>query len=187
MSREHWQVLSTDFPYRHRMFRLRRDRLLLPNGVCATFTYVTKRPAVFILPITPQGDLVLIRQYRYIADAWLWEIPAGGSHDFAGSDWDDLVRRELWEEIGGRAAEIRPLGPFYGATGLLRQRFYAYLALGVTLEPDNHPEATEEIEVHSYPIPQALARLREGPTDALDGYVALKYEPLLLKLAETLP
>ena len=186
MSRQPWQVLSTDFPYHHRMFRLRHDRLLLPNDICATFTYVTKSPAVFILPVTPQGELILIRQYRYIAETWLWEIPAGGSHDFSGADWTELVRRELWEEIGGRAEEVRPLGPFRGASGLLRQQFYAYLALGVTLDPNNHPEATEIIEVHPMPIPQALARLREGPTDALDGYVALKYEPLLLQIAERL-
>ncbi len=178
-----WELLATDYPYEHRMFRLRRDRLRLPDGTEQTFTYITKPPAVFVLPITPQGEMVLIRQFRYIADTWSWEIPAGGSHDFSGDDLAELARRELWEEAGARAEELRFLGTFHGATGVLSQQFHVYLALGVRLEADNHPETTEIIEVHTMPIAEAIRVMREGPADALDGYVVLKYEPLLRDLA----
>jgi ADP-ribose pyrophosphatase len=178
-----WQQLQAEVIYKHQMFDLRHDQVTFPNGGTHYFTYVKKPPAVFILPVTKNKELVLIRQFRYVADAWLWEIPAGGSDDFAGSDYVELVKRELYEEIGGYAADIVPLGPVWGAAGVLDQILYVYLALGVTLEPHNHPEDTEVIEVKTLTIPQALHTIREGPTDALDGYIVLKYESLLLAIA----
>ncbi|MBN1875763.1 MAG: NUDIX hydrolase [Anaerolineae bacterium] len=180
-----WEIQATDYPYENPWYRLRRDRLRLPNGTEPTFTYVTKSPAVFILPITARGELVLIRQYRYLVDTWLWEIPAGGSHDFEGGDAAhpdsmlDLVRRELREEIGGETEHILHLHNMFGATGILSMTFCVYLALNVRLSLTNAPEASEVIEVHALPIPQAIDLMRGDDIDALDGYIVLKHEKLL--------
>lgn len=178
-----WQQVSWEIAYTHRMFALRNDLVRLPNGTSHYFTYVKKPPAVFILPVTEQKELVLIRQFRYVADAWLWEIPAGGSDDFTGEDYVQLAQRELHEEIGGVAEKMISLGPIWGAAGVLDQVLYTYLALGVHLEAENHPEITEVIQVHTFPIEKALQVLREGPTDALAGYIALKHEKMLLDLS----
>ena len=97
-----WQQLHAEIKYKHRMFDLRKDLVKLPNGKEHYFTYVKKPPGVFILPVTQARELVLIRQFRYVADLWLWEIPAGGSDDFDGTDYEALVQRELYEEIGGQ-------------------------------------------------------------------------------------
>jgi ADP-ribose pyrophosphatase len=177
-----WQQLDTTVAYKHRMFDLRHDLVKLPNGKEHYFTYVKKPPGVFILPVTPAKELVLIRQFRYVVDQWLWEIPAGGSDDYTGEDYTELVARELHEEIGGHPDIIHPLGPIWGAAGVLDQILYVYLALGVHLDRENHPEETEVIEVKAFPIEQALQILREGPTDALAGYIALKHEKLLLDI-----
>ncbi|MDF1514000.1 MAG: NUDIX hydrolase, partial [Anaerolineae bacterium] len=123
-----WQQLTAEVIYRHQMFDLRNDRVKLPNGKEHFFTYVRKPPGVFILPVTTAGELVLIREFRYVADQWLWEIPAGGSDDFAGSDYRALAQRELYEETGGRTAQIVSLGPVWGAAGVLDQVLYVYLA-----------------------------------------------------------
>ncbi len=179
-----WQQLHIEVKYKHRMFGLRNDLVRLPNGKEHYFTYVKKPPGVFILPVTQAKELVLIRQFRYVVDLWLWEIPAGGSDDFEGQDYASLAERELHEEIGGHAVEILPLGPIWGAAGVLDQVLYVYLALGVSLDRENHPEETEVIEVKTFPIAQALQVLREGPTDALAGYIALRHEKLLLDIAE---
>jgi ADP-ribose pyrophosphatase len=177
-----WQQLHTEVKVKHRMFNLRNDLVRLPNGTEHYFTYVQKPSGVFILPVTTAGELVLIRQFRYVVDQWLWEIPAGGSDDFDGSDYTVLVQRELHEEIGGLAGEIIPLGQVWGAAGILDQVLYVFLALGVSLDRENHPEETEVIEVKVFPIQQALDILRAGPTDALAGYIALKHEKLLLDI-----
>ena len=179
--RNGWKLLDTDYPYSNPMLRLRRDRLNLPNGNEGMFTYLEIDPAVFIIPITPEGEIVLIRQFRYVADRWSWEIPAGGSHDFEGEDLADLARRELWEEIGGTAKAVQHLGTFLGASGVLNGTFHIYLAQDVQLS-SQHLEPTEIIEVHPMPLEQALELMRDGDADAFDAYVLLRYEPLLREL-----
>ncbi|MGC9394404.1 MAG: NUDIX domain-containing protein [Anaerolineae bacterium] len=175
-----WTVLETTNLYKDTRFSVRRDRIRLPDGDECTFTYPVKSGAVFILPITPAGELVLIRQYRYIVDAWLWEIPAGSTHDFDGSDYSDLVRRELWEEVGGQTDAIYPLGRTFAAPGFTTIKVFGYLATGVTLTETNHPENTEFIEIHPTSIPDALDLLRTGEhTSAIDAYFVLQQEPLL--------
>ncbi len=175
-----WRVLETATLYSDARFSVRRDRLQLPDGNEGVYTYPVKHGAVFILPITPAGELVLIRQYRYIVDAWLWEIPAGSTHDFDGDDYRELVRRELWEEIGGQAEAVYPLGRTFAAPGFTTIRVFGYLALGVNLTGTNHPENTEFIEIHPTPIPDALDLLRTGEhTSAIDAYFVLQQEPLL--------
>ena len=79
--------------------------------------------------MTSAGEVVLIRQFRYIVDEWLWEVPAGGSHDFAGDDLTELVRRELREEIGGEAEAIEHIGTFHPMPGAGYKLFYLYLIL----------------------------------------------------------
>lgn len=179
-----WKPLQIGVAYKHQMFDLRNDLVRLPNGKEHYFTYVKKPPGVFILPVTRDKELVLIREFRYVADRWLWEIPAGGSDDFDGEDYTELVKRELYEEIGGHTGSILPLGPVYGAAGVLDQVLYTYLALDVQLEQENHPEDSEVIQVKAFPISQALKVIREESTDALSGYIVLKHEALLLSIAE---
>jgi ADP-ribose pyrophosphatase len=175
-----WTLLETTHLYADARFTVRRDRIRLPNGDECTYTYPVKSGAVFVLPITPEGELVLIRQYRYIIDTWLWEIPAGSTHDFHGDDYRELVRRELWEEIGGQADIIHPLGRTFAAPGFTTIEIFGYLALDVRLAATNHPENTEFIDVYPTPIPQALDLLRTGDhTSAIDAYFVLQQEPLL--------
>jgi len=178
-----WTLLETTTLYSDSRFSLRRDRIRLPGGDEGIYTYPVKSGAVFILPITPAGELVLIRQYRYIVDTWLWEIPAGSTHDFHGDDYRDLVRRELWEEIGGQAEVIHPIGRTFAAPGFTTIRVFGYLALGVALSATNHPESTEFIEIHPTPIPDALDLLRTGEhTSAIDAYFVFQQEPLLREI-----
>ncbi len=175
-----WTILETEYPHTNPRYTVRHDRVRLPNGAECTYTYPVKGPAVFILPLTPAGEIVLIHQYRYVVDAWLWEIPAGSSHDFHGDDFSDLARRELWEEVGGKSDRVLPLGRTFAAPGFTTMEVYGYLALDVQLAETNHPEASEVIEVRPTPIPQALDLMRQcEQTSAIDAYFVLQQEPLL--------
>lgn len=178
-----WTILETTEQPVDARFYLRHDRLRLPSGVEYTYNYPSKGAAVFIVPVTRAGDLILIREYRYIVDAWLWEIPAGSTHDFYGDDYRDLARRELWEEVGGQTDAIYPLGRTFCAPGFTTMVVYGFLALDVHLTGTNHPEAAEIIEVRPTPIPQALDLLRQGEhTSTIDAYFVLQQEPLLRAL-----
>ena len=165
-----WRHIATDYPFENRHFRLRRDRVRVGEAAEIAFTYLETRGAVWIVPVTPEGEIVLIRQYRYAVDEWLWEVPAGGLFDHEG-DPESLARRELREEIGGTAERFQYLGWFFGGAAVTDTRCYLYLAHGTRLtEPTGH-EPTETIEVHRVPLAEALRMAHSG--EMKDGRSAL--------------
>jgi len=177
-----WDLVRTEHPYTHTMFKVRQDWVRWPDGVERPFTYIETPPVVQIIPVTCAGDIVLIRQYRYIPDAWFWELPAGGSYNFNGDDLADLARRELHEEIGGEAQALQYLGTFRPGLGLLNEVIHTYLATGVELgTPD--PEPGELIEIHPTSVDRALEMARNGEIiSAPSAYVLLRFEDLLRTL-----
>ncbi len=145
------------------------DRVRLPSGVETTYQYRPRGPrAVFVLPVTAQGEAVLIRQYRYPLRATVTEVVAGGVE--RGEDLLAAAQRELHEEVGGVAAEWVPLPGFYPQPSISGVIFYPFLALGVTLG-DMHHEDTETIERMVVPLAEAYRRLDAG--EILDGSSSL--------------
>lgn len=136
----------------------------LAPGKVLTREVVRHPGAVLILPLLPDGRVVLIRNRRIAVDAWLYEFPAGTLEP--GEDPADCARRELVEETGYRAERMEPLVTFYTTPGLTDERMHAFIATGLTpvgqaLEEDEH------IEVHPTPVADALAMLDRG--DLTDG------------------
>jgi ADP-ribose pyrophosphatase len=114
--------------------------------------------------------MILIRQLRYTAADWIWEVPAGGFHDFEGSP-AELARRELAEEVGGSCEDFEYVGWFRLGTSLVDQICHIVLARGVRLDLAPRREPAEVIEVHPTPIKQALAMARGD--EMVDGCSAL--------------
>ena len=174
-----WLCLNTDYPFDYRMYRIRRDRVRLPSGVETDYAYMESHGAVWVVPVTDDGKIVLIRQYRYAVDDWVWEVPAGGKHDHDGSD-EELARRELGEEVGATCGSLQPIGWFYGAVSVSTSRCQVFLARGVRLDGLPHREPGEIIEVHPLPIPEALAMARQGQMkDSKSALALLMCEPYL--------
>ncbi len=175
-----WQLLETRYPFQHPVFSVRQDLLRWPDGHEQPFAYVEeKRPAVFILPVTSAGEIVLIRQYRYIADAWFWELPAGGTHDYIGDDWLGAAQRELHQEVGGTSERWQQLNTFRPGIGLLDMEMHLFIAWDVQLSQAD-PELWEKIEIHPLPKARALEMARDGTiVDALSAYCLLRCESIL--------
>jgi ADP-ribose pyrophosphatase len=111
-----------------------------------------------------------------VAD-WCYEVPAGGLSP--GLTPEEVAERELLEETGGTAAELRYIGRFYTSNGISNEVAYVYLATGVELG-EAHPEPTELIEVRLVPIEEALCMAREGEiTDGPSALALLWCEPML--------
>lgn len=165
-----WQRLSTDYPYACPMFRVRQDHLRWPDGRLAPYVIIQFAGAVWVVPVTPDGKVVLIRQFRYTLDDWCWEVPAGGFHDFAG-DPIDLAKRELAEETGGSSDDWLYVGSFRPGVSLCDEICHIVLARDVRLDREPQREPSEIIEVHVVPPEQALAMARSG--EILDGHSAL--------------
>ena len=173
---ESWTVLDSVYLQRSPWRSLRLDRVRLHTGQEISYSYAETPEAVFVVPLTTDGQIVLLRQYRYPLRSWVWEVPAGAVGDETP---DASARRELAEEIGGHCGELVPLGPFYSSPAHLTSKNYAFLALDV--EPGVQSlEATELLEIFLLDPADAFARARTGDiTDGQSALALLKAEPLV--------
>lgn len=141
------------------------DRVDMGGGLEGHYQYRPRGPrAIFVLPITAQGEGVLIRQYRYPLRATVWEVVAGGVE--RGENLHAAAVRELREEVGGVAAQWVALPGFYPQPSISGVIFYPWLALGVELGDTAHEE-TEVIERVVLPLTEIYALLDAG--QILDG------------------
>ena len=154
-----WQRLSTDYPFRGRLVHLRRDRVRVRGDFEFDFTYIEGKGAVWVVPVTVDGQIVLIKQYRYAVDEWVWEVPAGGLFDHDG-DPESLARRELAEEVGGEAERFQYLGYFYGGVALTDSKCHVFIAHNTRLTRPTAHEAAETLETHLVPVEEALRMAR---------------------------
>ena len=72
-----WETLSSRFLWQSRWYNLRQDHIRTQDGHEFTYTIVDHPGAVWVVPITADGHVILIRHYRYTVDDWCWEVPAG--------------------------------------------------------------------------------------------------------------
>ena len=136
------------------------DRVRTHDGSELDYTYRPRGPrAVFVLPVTDDGRVALIRQYRYPLRATVLEVVAGGIE--RGEEPLAAAARELAEEVGGVAREWVALPGFYPQPSISGVVFYPMLALGVTLG-EAHPEAGELIAREVVPLAEAYRRLEAG-------------------------
>lgn len=174
-----WKRLATDYPYTNSRFRVRQDQVQWPDGHVAPYVYIQAPGAVWVVPMTPDRKIVLIRQFRYAVDDWCWEVPAGGFHDFTGNPLE-LAQRELAEEVGGVSDDWTYVGTFRRGVSTVDEVCYITLARNVqfALEPNREPG--EIIEVHLVNPDHALAMARNGEIiDALSALALLRCEPFL--------
>lgn len=165
-----WQRLDTRYPFITPWFRIRQDQVRLPDGHEIEYAYMETRGALWVVPVTREGQVVLIRQYRYPSDDWCWELPAGGLHDHDGS-LEELARRELIQEIGATCDELMYVDWFYGPTSSVHEVCHIMLARGTCLNGSPEHEETEFIEIHPMPVDEALSLARRG--EMKDGHSAL--------------
>lgn len=170
-----WRLGRTRYLYTSPWFDLRQDELRLPNGEPATFTYVEHPGFVSIVPLTEEGQILLIRSYRYTVDAWCWEVPAGGVGNKPELDLAGVARSELLEETGcvvtGRLEHVTR---YHNAIGGSRTPADIFFATGVRRAAEQRLDATEQIEVHPRPAHEVLAMARGGEIeDGASAYALL--------------
>ncbi len=155
------EVLSSKIAYKGPAFSINSDRVREPNGVVARRDVVRHSGSAVILAVDDSRPprILLERQYRYAADAYLWELPAGrvdlGEKPLAGA------KRELLEETGYRAAKWTKALFFYPSPGFLDETMTVYLARGLRAG-EAQPEEDERIECQLTPLSRALEMVRSG-------------------------
>jgi ADP-ribose pyrophosphatase len=162
------KTLSSDIVWSSPWYEVRQDKIKLPDGSPGVFNIVQHAGAVWIIPVTTEGEVVLLRHYRYTVDDWCWEIPAGGLKP--GLSLEETALEELQEEIGGTASALDYVGQFYTSNGISNEIAHIFLASDVQLGEPNH-EPAEIIEIHRKPIEEVLKMARENKIS--DGPSAL--------------
>ncbi len=153
------QMVDSEWVFEGRIVSVRKDNVLLADGRPATREVVEHRPSVVIVPIDSEGNVVMVRQYRYPAELSLLEAPAGVVEE--GEDPDECAMRELREEIGLACRNLRALGGFWMSPGYCTEFMYAYLAKDLVpgrLDADDD----EDIEVERVPIARVSKLIRLG-------------------------
>jgi ADP-ribose pyrophosphatase len=135
-------VTSSETIFKGRVFNLQRDQVIEPSGMKVTREIIVHPGSVVVLPVLPDGRIVMIRQYRHAAGQYLWELVAG--HKEPGEDPVEGARRELAEETGYTAERITKLLDIYPSPGLLGEKMDIFLAEGLK-KGQAHPEEDEKI------------------------------------------
>ena len=156
-------LLERREPYRGRIFRLEVDRVTLPTGHTVTLEIVRHPGSVVLIPIPEPGKVILIRQYRYTLDRWIWELPAGSLKP--GEDPARAAARECEEEIGLVPKRVTRLCGLYPTPGFCDEEmiYFRCEELGPPA-PDSsaRKDEDEEIEPRTFTVPEARALVATG-------------------------
>jgi ADP-ribose pyrophosphatase len=120
------KILQQKLHYQGRKFSFHVDRIELPNGVKGEWECIHHPGGALAVPITPDGKLVLVKQYRFPTRGRILEFPAGTLEE--GEDPATTIAREIEEETGYHAGKWQNLGEFFLAPGYCDEIIYAYLA-----------------------------------------------------------
>ena len=152
-------TLESRHIYQGRILNLRVDTVGLPKGGQTQREIVEHSHSVVIVPIDSEGMVILVRQFRKATEEFLVEAPAGGVDE--GESPERCAQRELKEETGFTAGQIKHLGSFWIAPGFCTEYMHAYVA--TELEPGNtDQEEDENIEVIKVPLAEIPAWIRSG-------------------------
>ncbi|MFC3124142.1 NUDIX hydrolase [Pseudoroseomonas globiformis] len=158
----HWEVLSSRTALRDRWINVTADACRDARGNVLDPFYTLSYPDwVNVVAITPAEELVLVRQYRHGAQSRTLELPAGAM-DAQDADAVRVAARELREETGFEAPEMRVTSSLFPNTATHRNRTHTVLALGAEKRAPTAHEAGEDITVELWPLDTVLQGLNEG-------------------------
>ncbi len=157
--------IDSEIVYEGRVVRLSVDTVRFPDGSEGQLEMIRHAGASAVLPFLgglfdPDPEVLLVRQYRYASDGYLYEIPAGLP---AGPEesWGECAHRELEEETGMRAGRMTPLTSIYTTPGFTDEVIRLFVA--TNLEPGELSRDSDEfMEVVTVSFSEALEMVRDG-------------------------
>ena len=164
MSKLKEERISGAVVYSGKFFKVYKDAVRLPDGSESEREYVRHSGAVLIVPLLPNGRVLLERQFRYPLAREFIEVPAGKRE--AGENPLDTAQRELLEETGYIAAEWTRIGVIHNAIGYSDESIEMFVAKGLE-KREAKLDAGEFLEVFDVKLEEAFEMIRDGRiTDA---------------------
>jgi ADP-ribose pyrophosphatase len=155
------EVLSHERLLTGTVFDVDRDRVRMPNGREVAVDVVRHPRSVVLVPIPEPGHVILIRQYRYPLDRWLWELPAGSVDE--GEEPEAAARRECHEEIGQVPETIVRLAALHPTPGYCDEEMIFFRLSGLSVpEQAAKLDEDEDIEPRTFRLADAREMIRRG-------------------------
>ncbi|MDR1532802.1 MAG: NUDIX hydrolase [Clostridiales bacterium] len=156
---EPYSLIESKETYRGKIITVNMDTIMLPNGERTVREIVRRGGAAAVLPVDANGNIIFVRQYRHPARAFTLELPAGMLDE--GEEPEACARRELEEETGMVAGEIRPFFKMYPTIGLCDETLHLFLASDLR-QGTQHTDPDEFVEVERYSPEEAAAMIFDG-------------------------
>jgi len=157
-----WTIEDEHIYQAFKIFTLKRSRRVNPRTQKPfDFFLMDGLSWVNVIPLTPQNEVILVRQYRHGAEEYTLEIP-GGCIEADEPDPSVAALRELREETGYTAGEIAPLGVIHPNPAMMSMKLHTYVARNCLLTEVQALDPGEDIEVVVHPLPTVLELVRAG-------------------------
>lgn len=170
-----WRVANEDIIHENQWFRIINSKVIYPDGVTGDYYHIShSQPAVGIVA-EQDGKFLLLRQYRFTIDQFVWAIPSGGVEP--NESLENAAYRELLEETGFKTHSLKSLGKYYPSYGVSNQRFELFHACNL-VATEQTPDLAEVIGYKWFSRDDILKMLRKN--EIIDGLSLVPLYNILL-------
>lgn len=173
-----WKCKKSKIILKNKFFKVREDVVELPTKKYRKWVYWDTNDSTMVIGITSDKKLIMIKQYRYLANNFVIEFPAGGLHD--GEKIKNGAKREFEEETGFKCDSLIKLGSFYETYGQLNRQIHIFFSNKITASKqnlDSDEEGDENIKVKLIDFNKTVDLVRNNKILATSSSLAI----LLLK------
>ena len=156
---QHINRINRELKYSGKLFEVYSDTISIPNGNIAHWDFIKHKGAAAVIPITDDGKVVMVRQYRNALDRETLEIPAGGLNP--DEPTIDAAARELEEETGYRSNDLELLITVATTVAFCNEKIDIYLARNLIQSKQNLDE-DEYVEVEEYTVDELTDMIYAG-------------------------
>ncbi len=159
---DHVERIDRTLVRRGAIIDIYEDTVRLPDGSCEKWDFVAHRMgAACVVPVTPEGRILLVRQYRPALDRYTWELPAG-CRDAVDEPTDITAKREMEEETGYTSDDIRPLLSLKSTVAFCNELIDVYLAMNIVRVKEQSLDPAEEISMKLWELQDILDEIYAG-------------------------
>jgi len=168
-----WKTLESRIVYDNPWITVKEDKVINPGGGNNDYGHIHfKKTAIAIIPLDDDGNTWIVGQDRYTLGEYSWEVPMGASE--AGEDPLDTAHRELKEETGLSASEMKPLMKLHTSNSLTDEVGFVFVARCLS-EGATQFDEMEVLDIRKLPLEEVIAMIGRGEiTDAISVAAVLR-------------
>jgi len=172
-----FKINKSDKVFSGRVFDVKVDQILYDSGNNDVREIIVHNGGAVVLPVTKKGNIIMVKQYRYPIDDFMYELPAGKLE--INEDPLECASRELTEETGYSSNNISYLGKIYTSPGFCTETLFIYLAEELLTGDHNREEGEHGMEVFEFPVDEVNNMIADGKIVDSKSICAIHYYSLM--------